>query len=93
MSYYQDNKDEVLKKAYDRYYNRGGKEKAAKYYRKNTDLLGFKANMKYKNMSKKEKDRKRKYQRYHNPKYNEHLKEYQKIYNRVKKIKKLSFVV
>ena len=43
--------------------------------------------MKYKNMSKKEKDRKRKYQRerYHNPKYNEHLKEYQKIYDRAKK--------
>ena len=55
MSYYQDNKGELLKKAYDRYHNRGGKEKAAKYYRKNTDLLRYKANMKYKNMSKKEK--------------------------------------
>ena len=54
------------------------KEKAAKYYRKNADLLRYEANMKYKNMSKKEKDRKRKYkrERYHNPKYNEHLKEY-----------------
>ena len=29
MSYYQDNKGEILKKAHDRYHNRGGKEKAA----------------------------------------------------------------
>ena len=90
MSYYQDNKGEILKKAYDRYHNRGRKEKAAKYYRKNVDLLRYEANMKYKNMSKKEKDRKRKYKRemYHNPKYNEHLKEYQKIYDKMKKTKK-----
>ena len=41
-------------------------------------------------MSKKEKDRKRQYQRerYYNPKYNEHLKEYEKIDDRMKKIKK-----
>ena len=72
MSYYQDNKGEILKKAYDRYHNGGGKEKVAKYYRTIADLLRYEANMKYKNMSKKEKDRKRKYkrERYHNPKYN-----------------------
>ena len=63
MSYYQDNKGEILKEAYDRYHNRGGKEKAAKYYRKNTDLLRYKANMKYKNMSKKEKKYKKKVQK------------------------------
>ena len=61
MSYYVDNKDKILKKAYDRYHNRGGKEKAAKYYRKNADFLKYEASMKYKNMSKKEKDKKRKY--------------------------------
>ena len=53
MSYYQDNKDEIFKKTYDRYHNRGGKEKAVKYYRKNADLLRYEANMKYKSMSKK----------------------------------------
>ena len=90
MSYYVENKNEVLKKAYDRYHNRGGKEKAAKCYRKNADLLKFEANMKYKNMSKKEKDRKRKYQRerHHDSRHNEYLKKYQRIYDRMKIIKK-----
>ena len=58
MSSYWDNRDELLKKAYNRYHNRGDKEKAAKYYQKNVDLLRFEANLKYKNMSKKEKDKK-----------------------------------
>ena len=41
-------------------------------------------------MSKKEKDKKRKYQRerYHDLKHNEYLKQYQKIYDGMKKIKK-----
>ena len=39
MSYYVENRTEILKKAYDRYHYRGGKEKAVKYYRKNADLL------------------------------------------------------
>ena len=90
MSYCVENRNEILKKAYDRYHDKGGKEKAAKYYRKNADLLRYEAKMKYKNMSKKEKDRKRKYQRerYHNPKHNEYLKQYQRIYDSMKKIKK-----
>ena len=32
MSYYWFNRQELLQKANDRYYNCGGKEKAAKYY-------------------------------------------------------------
>ena len=32
MSCYQFNRQELLQKAKDRYYNFGGKEKAAKYY-------------------------------------------------------------
>ena len=90
MSYYWDNRNEILKKAFGRYHNKGGKEKAAKYYGKNADLLKYEANMKYKNMSKKEKDKKRKYQkdRYHDPRHNECLKQYQKIYDSMKKIKK-----
>ena len=59
MRYYVDNRDKILKKAYDRYHNRGGKKKSAKHYRKNADLLKYEANMKYKNMSKKEKDKKK----------------------------------
>ena len=58
MSYYWDNRNEILKKAFDRYHNKGGKEKAAKYYGKNADLLKYEANMKYKNMSKRKKIRK-----------------------------------
>ena len=88
MSYCQDNRGEIFKKTYGRYHYRGGKEKAAKYFRKNADLLRYKANMKYKIMSKKEKDRKYQKEGYHNPKYNEHLKEYQQNYDRMKKIKK-----
>ena len=46
--------------------------------------------MKYKTMPKREKDKKRKYQRerYHDPKHNEYLKQYQKYYDSMKKIKK-----
>ena len=91
MSYYWNNRDEVLKKFWDRYHNKGRKEKAASYYKKYADLLRFETNMKYKNMSRKEKNRKRKYQRerYYDPKHNEYLEEYQRIYDRIKKIKKL----
>ena len=41
-------------------------------------------------MSTREKDKKRKYQRkrYHDPRHNEYLKQYQKIYDSMKKIKK-----
>ena len=90
MSYHWDNRDEILKKSYHRYHNRGGKVNAAKYYKKNADLLRYEANLKYKNMSKMEKDKKRKYQRerYHHPNHNEYLKQYQKIYDSMKKIKK-----
>ena len=35
MSYYDQNKERLLKKAHDKYDNRGGKEKAALYYEKN----------------------------------------------------------
>ena len=35
MSYYQFNRQALLEKAKDKYYNTGGKEEAAKYYLKN----------------------------------------------------------
>ena len=74
MSYYWNNRNKILEKTWDRYHNRGGKEKVAKYYKKNADLLRFEASMKHKNMSNKEKDRK-KYQRerYYDPSHYEKL--------------------
>ena len=38
MSYYVENRNEILKQACDRYHNRGGKEQAAKYYRKQMQI-------------------------------------------------------
>ena len=34
MTYYQLNRKKLLKKAHDKYHNKGFKEKAAKYYKK-----------------------------------------------------------
>ena len=78
-----------MKKSWDRYHNFGGKEEAAEYYKKSTDLSRSEANIKYKNMPKKEKNKKESIKeiRYYDPKYNDHLKEYQKNYDRMKKIK------
>ena len=40
MSYFYDKKKEkLLKKAYDRYHNKGGKEKSALYYQKNKEMI------------------------------------------------------
>ena len=50
-----------MQKAKDRYHNRGGIEKAAKYYADNEEVLKDKANNKYRNSSQKEKEMKRKY--------------------------------
>ena len=67
MSYYWFNREQILKNAWDKYHNKGGKEKAAKYYAANKDVLREYGRNKYKNLSRKEKDIKRKYQgeRYH----------------------------
>ena len=37
MSYYDKNKKKLLKKAYEKYHNKGGKEKAPLYYQKNKE--------------------------------------------------------
>ena len=91
MSYYWFNREKSLKNAWDKYHNKGGKQKAAEYYRKNADLIRLEARNKYKNLSEKEKNKKRKYQRerYHmNTDLNERLKQYQRIYYATKKVKK-----
>ena len=53
------NRQELLQKAKDRYYNGGGKEKTAKYYLENKKVLKENANNKYKNFSEEEKETKR----------------------------------
>ena len=59
MSYYQSKKRKVLQKAKENY----SKEKAAEYYLKNKEALKEKSNNQYKNLSKEEKDKIKKYQR------------------------------
>ena len=63
LSYYWSNREKLLKNAWDKYQNKGGKQKAAKYYRKNVDLIRLEVKNKYKNLSEKEKNKKRNYQR------------------------------
>ena len=62
MSYYWFNRQELLQKAKEKYDN-GGREKAAKYYQGNEDVLKEKANSKYKNLTEEEKEAKRQYSR------------------------------
>ena len=52
MSYYWFNRQELFRKAWDRYHNGGGK-KAAKYYAKNKEALSEKARSRYRNLSEK----------------------------------------
>ena len=58
MSHYWFNKKELLQKAKEIYGN-GGKEKAAKYYQDNKDVIKEKANNKYENLSEEEKEKKK----------------------------------
>ena len=56
MSYYWFNKQEVLEKAKKRYHNNGGKEKGAKNYEDNKEIIKEKARNKYKTLSEEEKE-------------------------------------
>ena len=88
MSYYWFNREKLLKNACDEYHNKGGKQKATEYYRKNEDFIKLEARNKYRNLSEKEKNRKRKYQRegYHiNTELNKKLKQYQRNHYASKK--------
>ena len=90
MSYYWFNREKILKNAKDKY-NKGGKKKTAKYYIANKEVLKENARNKYRNLSEKEKDKKRKYQRekYHmNTDLNEKIEQYQRNYYASKKINK-----
>ena len=57
MSHYWFNREKLLKNVWNKYHNKGGKQKAAEYYKKNADVIKFEARNKYKNMSKKEKNK------------------------------------
>ena len=61
MSYYWLNREELLKKANGKYHNKGGKQKASEYYRKNKEAIKEKARNKNKNLTKEEKKIKRQY--------------------------------
>ena len=56
MSYCWFNKQEFLKKAKENYDNNGGKEKAAKYYKDNKDVLKEKARNRYRNLTEEKKN-------------------------------------
>ena len=80
MSYYWFNREKLLKNAWNKYHNKGGKHKAAKNYAANQEFLREDARNKYRNLSEKENNKKRKYQRekyYMNTDLNERLKQYQ----------------
>ena len=53
MSYYWFNKEKLLKNAWNKYHNNGGKQKVAEYYKKNADVIKFEARNKCKNMPEK----------------------------------------
>ena len=52
MSYhYWFNREELLKKACDKYHNKGGKEKAALYYQKNKEMIKKREKDRYRSMT------------------------------------------
>ena len=61
MSYYWFNRQELLEKEKDKYYNGGGKEKVTEYYQENKDVIKEKEKNKYKNLSEVEKKARRQY--------------------------------
>ena len=63
MSYYWFNRVELLKKAKEKYQNKDGKEKAAKYYQENKEVIKEKTRNKYKNLTEEEKELKRQHSR------------------------------
>ena len=60
MSYCWFHRQELLEKTKNKY-DDGGKEKAAKYYQANKDVIKEKANGKYRNFSEEEKKAKRQF--------------------------------
>ena len=63
MIYYWFNRQDLLKKAKEKYHKEGGIERAAKYYKDTKETIKKKARNKYKNFSKDENEKKREYSR------------------------------
>ena len=81
MDYYWFTREKLLKNAWNKYHNKGGKQKASKYYAANQKILRKDARNKCRNLSEKKKNKKRKYQRERcnmNTDLNEILKQYQR---------------
>ena len=68
--YFWSNRKELLKKAHDKYRNKGGKEKVAEYYQKCKEMVKQRErnNYKWMNTSEKNKIRKRSLDRYYKSK-------------------------
>ena len=63
MNYHWFDREELLKKEKTKYYNKGGKEKAVKYYEDNKEAIKEKQRNKYKNLTEEEEELKRQYSR------------------------------
>ena len=57
--YYLFNREERFKKAYDKYHNKGGKEKAAFYYQKNKEMIKKREKDRYRSMTDIERNEKK----------------------------------
>ena len=55
MNYYKRNREAILKKAHEKYYNGGGKEKPKKYYRENNEEITKRERERYRKLNKFEK--------------------------------------
>ena len=66
-SYYWQNREELLKNAHDKYHNKGGKERAKKYYQENQEAIKKKERQKYRFIPEDEKNviRQRSLKRYY----------------------------
>ena len=53
MSYYWFNREKILKNAWDKYHNKRGKEKAAKYYAANQEIIKEDERNRYRSLPKK----------------------------------------
>ena len=56
MSYYWFNREELFKKANEKYHNKGGKQEAGEYYKKNKETIKEEARNEDKNLTEKEKE-------------------------------------
>ena len=79
MSYYKKNKEVLLEKTYDKYHNKGGKERAKKYYQANKEEIKKKERLKHWFMPENEKEivRQRSLDRYYKVKYKDNIKDEQ----------------